>query len=153
MVREIIDIAILQHKPLEITYSKDGTTSDVFNLNTVAYSPKFGNNYICGYSEKHKSELTFSINKIIYAAIDWIEILGKDTSAKKDGLYLFTCRGDMHLEFELRKYKEGVKLQDYYQNEDGTPSCNSSVDVLAYHYMPFYTKEKQREWIPFERTN
>lgn len=150
MVRDIIDTAITQHKPLEIAYSRDGNDTKLFNLNSITYSQKYGRNYICGYCEKYKSELTFCIDKIIYADVGWIEILGKDVYTKRDGLYLITCRGDMHLEFELRKYKKGIRLQDHYQNEYGIESWYSSIDVLAYHYIPFYTKENKREWIPID---
>lgn len=144
MVREVIDVAIKQHKPLEIIYSKDGVCKKGFCLKDIAYSQQYGNNYICGYCETYKSELTFSIERIIHANVDWIEILDKDTCAKQDGLYLFICRGDMHLEFELRKYKKGERLQDDYQNEDGIKSWYSSIDVLAYHFIPFFTNDKQR---------
>lgn len=153
MVREIVDVAIKQHKPLEITYSKDGVSTKVFNLKDVTYSQQYGNIFICGYCEKYKSELTFSIDKITHANVDWIEILGNDTCAMQDGLYVFVCRSDMHLEFELRNYKMGDRLQDHYQNEDGISSCYSSIDVLAYHFIPFFSKEGQREWTPFEPNN
>lgn len=153
MVREIVDVAIKQRKPMEITYSKDGVSTKVFNLIDVTYSQQYGNNYICGYCEKYKSELTFSIDKITHANVDWIEILEKKTCAKQDGLYVFICRSDMHLEFELRKYKKGKRLQEDYQNEDGILSCYSSIDVLAYHFIPFFTKEGQTEWTFFEPNN
>lgn len=153
MVRSIIDVAIKQCKPLMISYFKDGISVKDLYIYSIDYSKEFGKNYICAYCEEYKSRVTFNIDKIIHADIGWIDIFSKDTYAKQDGLYLFTCRGDMHLEFELRKYKKGERLQDEYQNEDGIKSWYSSIDALAYHYIPFFTNDKQREWIPFELNN
>lgn len=153
MVRNIIDIAITQHKPLDITYCKDGINIKDFNLRNVIYSRQYGSNYISGFSESHKSELVFRIDKIIQADIEWVEIYGKESIAMKDGLYQLMCMGDMHLEFELRKYKRGDDLQASYQNDEGVQSCRFSDDILAYHYIPFYLHKEQKEWIPFEKNN
>ena len=147
MIRDIIDNAVLSNRQLTITYSKDGIESNIFHLSSVVYSTKYGNNYIVGRC--NGSELTFKVDKIINAEIEWRDVYINNPSVNADGLYLITCRSDMHLEFELRKYKKGDNILEPYQNEDGIDSWYSDENILAYHYIPFYTDIESKEWIPF----
>lgn len=152
MVRELIDYVIKAESGILITYSKDGAKSNILHLNQVSYSPKYGKDYIVGYCHEFKSELTFKIDKIIDAVIEWVDVFPPEYCVKQDGLYLVTCRSDMHLEFELRKYNKGDNLLDCYHNENGFESCYSDENILAYHYIPYYTKE-DRKWIGFEKND
>lgn len=152
MIRDIIDIAIRHHCHLEIVYSKDGRETKVLNLKSVTYSSKYGENFISAYCNESQSELTFRIDKILHADIEWVDVFPHNSCALQDGLYLTSCRSDMHLEFELRKYRKGENLLDTYTNENGIESCYSQENVLAYHYIPYYTQE-DRNWIRFEKND
>lgn len=152
MINGLIDLAIKHHCPLEIVYSKDGRETRTFSLRSVAYSSKYGNGYISAYCDEGQTELTFRINKILDVTIEWVDVFPPEYRVKQDGLYLVTCRSDMHLEYELRKYNKGEDIIASYQNEDGVESSYSQDDLLAYHYIPYYTQE-DRNWIRFEKND
>ena len=152
MISELINIAIKRHCPLEIVYSKDGRETRTFSLRSVAYSTKYGNDYISGYCDEGQTELTFRIDKILDATIEWVDVFPPEYRVEQDGLYLVACRSDMHLEFDLRNYNKGDNLLDIYTNENGLESCYSQENVLAYHYIPYYTEE-DRKWTRFEKND
>lgn len=151
MIKDIIEIAVKHHSPLKILYSKNGQDAKLFYLKSVVYSQEYGNNCIKAYCEDYNSDLTFRIDRIIQADIEWVDVYTHNSFALNDGLYLVICRSDMHLEFELRKYCKGDNILDSYQNEDGIESCYSGENLLAYHCTPYFTDEKQDEWILFEQ--
>ena len=153
MVKDIIEIAIRNHRPLEILYSKDGEKTKTFSLKYVEYSPEYENKCIKAYCEEYRSELTFRIDRIIQANIDWIDVFPPKSSVNQDGLYLVTCRSDMHLEFELRQYKKGDNIVDSYKNSDGIVSSYCQDDLLAYHFIPYYTDDNNNKWNRFEINN
>lgn len=150
MIREDIDYAIECSSPVTITYSKDGFESKIFHLDHVAYSPVFGNNYINAYCQENQKTLTFRIDKILHVEIEWIDVFPHNSCANRDGLYLVTCRSDMHLEFELRNYRRWDNMLDHYQNENGIDSFYSHENLLAYHFIPYYSEENNSEWKPFD---
>ena len=151
MIRELIDQAIYYDRSITITYSKDGGIPREFHLIRLSYSPKYGNDYLVGYSTEYDSELTFKIDKIIDADIEWLDVLPPDYFVKRDGLYLVTCRSDNHMEYELRKYNKGEDMIALYKNEDGVESPYYEYNLLSYHYIPYYTEADNKIWIPFDK--
>lgn len=149
MIREVLDHAIERGCGITLVYSKDGEIRKQFFLHKVSYHPQYGKNYIVGYCKEYDSELTFKVDKIIDTDVEWIDIFPPNSPTRKDGLYLVACRSDMHLEYELRDYKMGVNMLGPYENIDGIESCYTDWDVLAYHYIPYYTKDN-KDWIPFD---
>ena len=64
-IKKIIEKAVNAGTSLAIEYSKDGETSNIFHLTKVAYSDKYGKDYIIGFSKDIKKDLTFKIGRII----------------------------------------------------------------------------------------
>lgn len=150
IVEYIIEVSINAHRPLEILYSNDGEHTKYFSLKHVKYSHEFGKKCIKAYCEECKKKLTFRIDRIIQADMDWIDVFPQKSSVYQDGLYLVICMSDMHLEFELREYKKGDTITDLYKNSDGAESCYCQDDLLAYHYIPYFTECDNRRWKRFE---
>ena len=151
MIRELIDQAINCDRSITITYSKDGESSRSFHLVRPSYSPKYGKGYLVGYSHEYDSELTFKIERITDADIDWVDAFPPEYRVKQDGLYLVACRSDMHLEYELRKYNKGEDMIALYKNEDGVESPYYEYNLLSYHYIPYFTEVDNKIWIPFDK--
>ena len=143
MVRKLIDYVIKEESGILITYSKDGTKSSVFHLNHVSYSPQYGKNFIVGYCYEYDSELTFKVGRIINAEIEWIDVLKLDNYCSQEGLYITANRGDMCLGFRMKDYKKEEWLSyitDIFYRDD---------DVLAFHYIPYYSEGSDSKWTPF----
>lgn len=105
MHRQELDYVILSKSDIMITYSKDGETSNNFHLSDVSYSERYGKDYIVGYCTEYEKELTFKVEKITYIELEWFDLFGKSMYFKR-GLHLLAIRGDNHVAFELRQYKE-----------------------------------------------
>jgi hypothetical protein len=143
MVREFIDQAIKNDSGITITYLKDGTKSNVFHLNHVSYSPQYGKNYIVGYCYEYDSELTFKVDRITHAEIEWIDVLKQDNYCSQEGLYITANRRDMCLGFRMKDHKKEEWLNyitDIFHRDD---------DVLAFHYIPYYSEGGDSKWTPF----
>lgn len=150
MIRKLLEYAIESGCEITITYSKDGDRTNTFHLYHVEVHPQYGKNYIVGYCKEYDSKLTFKVEKIIDADVEWIDIFPPNSPTCNEGLFLVTCRSNnMHLEYELRDYKMGVNMLEPYKNIDGIKSCYTEEDVLAYHYIPYYT-EDNKDWILFD---
>ena len=151
MIRELIDQAIYYDRSITITYSKDGGIPREFHLIRPSYSPKYGKGYLVGYSHEYDSELTFKIERITDADIDWVDAFPPEYRVKQDGLYLVACRSDMHLEYELRKYNKGEDIIAFYKNEDGIESSYYHDDLLAYHYIHYFDEVDNKTWLPIDQ--
>ena len=116
-----------------------------------SYSPKYGKGYVVGYCHEYDSELTFRIDRITDADIDWVDVFPPEFRVKQNGLYLVACRNDMHLEFELRKYNNGGDIIAFYQYENGLDSSHYQDDILAYHYIPYFEEVDNKIWFPFDK--
>ena len=138
MHRKELDYVILSKSDIMITYSKDGETSNNFHLSDVSYSERYGKDYIVGYCTEYEKELTFKVEKITYIELEWFDLFGKSMYFKR-GLHLLAIRGDNHVAFELRQYKEedwSIKL------------CEALCydEVLATHYMSYYEEDTIGKW-------
>ena len=143
MIRELIDQAIKSDSSLTITYSKDGVGSSIFHLNHVSYSPQYGKNFIVGYYYEYHSDLTFKVDRIINAEIEWIDVLKLGNFCSHEGLYITANRGDMCLGFRMKQYKKEEWLSyitDIFYRDD---------DVLAFHYIPYYSEGGDSKWTPY----
>lgn len=149
MVRETIDIAIKQNRRLEIVYSKEGSAPKVFVLSSVTYS-KYGNNYITGFCGRNFPEMTFRIDKIQYAELEWTDVFPPKSNVNRDGLYLVTCRGDNCLDYELRNYNKCDDIIKPYENSKGIRSIYCHENLLAYHFIPYYKGVDNIKWFSFE---
>ena len=151
MIRGLIDKAIKSDSSVTITYSKDGEVPKEFRLIRPSYSPKYGKGYVVGYCHEYDSELTFRIDRIIDADIDWVDVFPPEYRVKQDGLYLVACRSDVHLEYELRKYNKGEDIIGFYKKEDGIESSHYQDDILAYHYIPYFEEVDNKTWLPIDQ--
>jgi hypothetical protein len=144
MHRQELDYVILSKSDIMITYSKDGETSNNFHLINVSYSERYGKDYIVGYCTEYEKELIFKVEKITYLELEWFDLFGKSMYFKR-GLHLLAIRGDNHVAFELRQYKEedwSIRLCDalYYD------------EVLATHYMSYYEEDTIGKWTLIENS-
>ena len=80
----------------------------------------------------------------------WCEILSDTAVAPYDGLYVFACRGDMHLVFEMYMLHEGERLWKYFENEHIHYDGWVDVDPLAFHCIPIFSEENTKFWKAYE---
>lgn len=133
MSRIEIEKAIKYQGEVEIKYKKTDGNISIRHIFDMDYSDKFGEDYIEAYCREKEGYLTFSVKWI------WTEIYDLDDTAPKTGLYVFACRYDNHIEFEMYRLNEKEKLWKYftekYEHHDGY-FC---VIPLAYHYIDYYS--------------
>lgn len=146
MLRQELDYVILSKSDIMITYSKDGETSNNFHLNDVSYSERYGKDYIVGYCAEYEKELTFKVEKIKYIELEWFELFGKSVNFMR-GLHLLAIRGDNHVAFELRQYKEAdwsIRLCETLCHDD---------EVLATHFIPYYDEDTKEKWTRIDNSD
>lgn len=144
IINEIINNAVEYKRQLTIAYSKDGIKSNTFHLSSVVYSPRYSNDYIVGRCYDYDSELSFKVDKIINAEIEWVDVLNPDIRNCQDGLYIIAERGDMCIGFQTKKFK----LEEWKSYV--TYAFSDDIDVLAYHFVPYYEGVPTDKWIPFD---
>lgn len=82
----------------------------------------------------HQNELPIP-PKILNAG-EWVKIEG-DIVIPTDGIYVFLCRGDNHLFYEIHELCQGVPLLRDFQGENLHFDSWFSVKPLYYYYIPF----------------
>lgn len=127
----------------EIDYCKTNGEKHTYHIMDVSFSKKYGNNYISAYCTGVYTYLTFKIDRINAIRHAWIEIFNKEVTAPKSGIYVFACRGDNHLEFEMYRLYKGERLWKYFENEFAHMNGWFEVDPLAYFFVEFYPDENQ----------
>lgn len=127
----------------EIDYCKTSGEKHTYHIMDVSFSDKYGNNYISAYCAEVCSYLTFKIDRINAIRHAWIEIFNTEATAMKSGIYIFACRGDNHLEFEMYRMCEGEKLWKYFENEYAHMNGWFKVNPLAYYFVEFYPEGTQ----------
>ena len=132
----------------EIDYCKTNGEKHTYHITDVSFSETYGNNYISAYCTGMCTYLTFKIDRINAIRHAWIEIFNKEVTAPKSGIYVFACRGDNHLEFEMYRMYKGERLWKYFENEYAHMNGWFEVDPLAYYFVEFYPEENQ--WQPFD---
>lgn len=141
MVRELIDYVIKAESGISITYSKDGAKSNIFHLNHVSYSPKYGKDYIVGYCYEYDSELTFKVERITNAELEWMDMMGNNPY-RPHYMHLMVYLADNYFGYELRQYEQcewTVHLIKSLQQDD----------VFAIHYIPYLDADSSSKWITF----
>lgn len=132
----------------EIDYCKTNGEKRTYHIMDICFSKEYGNNYISAYCPEVCTYLTFKIDRINDIRHTWIEIFDAEVTAPKSGIYVFACRGDNHLEFEMYRMYKGERLWKYFKNEYAHMNGWFEVDPLAYYFMEFYPEETQ--WRRFD---
>ena len=65
---------------------------------------------------------------------------------EKDGLYIFACRYDNHLDYEAYFLNKGEKYWKYFIDEFSHSDGWMTIDPLAVHYIPPYDKDNNTGW-------
>lgn len=139
MVRNLDMLAFIEsHSVVEIEYLKANGETCLRNITDVCISDEYGDNYIDAYCEEKHHRLTFKIERIVSIKPLWIHITNKDEMAPQDGLYIFECWGDNHLELEMYRMSKGKIFCKCFSDEFEHMSGWVSVEPRAYHYIGFY---------------
>ena len=75
----------------------------------------------------------------------WCEIIDKNDTAPKDGLYLIACICDLPIYIEMVKLSQGDRFWDKYDEENKKEHWYD-IDCLAYRYIEEFS-EQSPEWI------
>lgn len=86
---------------------------------------------------KHKDELP--LDPPVINVGEWVEI-EENSTAPKDGVYLFICAGDNHLLYERYSALKGTKLMEFFQGDNTHSDGWKTVKPLYYYYIPFNQK-------------
>lgn len=141
----IISLLVGSQESFEIDYCKANGEKRTYHIMDVSFSKKYGNNYISAYCTEVCTYLTFKLDRINGIKHTWIEIFNTEATAPKSGIYVFACRGDNHLEFEMYRMYKGEKLWKYFKNEYAHMNGWFEVNPLAYHFVEFYPEETKWE--------
>lgn len=125
-------------------YSKDGLSSNVFQLTNIYYKPD--DEYICGTPINSGKELTFRVNRIINIELPWNDISDMEMEAPESGLFLIACSADNHLEFELMKYNKGDKFWYLYLGSNMHYRGYVCSEPEAYHFIQAFTHVDGKYW-------
>lgn len=96
---------------------------------------KYKNMYT--WAIEHKDELP--LDSTVINAGEWIRV-EENSTAPKDGIYLFICTGDNHLLYERYTVLRGTKLVEFFQNDNTHSDSWRTVKPLYYYYIPFNPK-------------
>lgn len=84
---------------------------------------------------EHKDELP--IDPTVINAGEWVKI-EENTIAPENGIYLFICRGDNHLLYEVHELLRGTELLWHFQEERTHWNGCFIVKPIYFYYIPFY---------------
>ena len=142
--KDIIDKAIREEGIIEFDYSKDGESNKYYQLRNIRYSDEYGKKFICGCPINSDKELTFKIERIKDIQLMWDFIFEENIPIEKDGIYAVAFMADNYVDFGLYSYEVGLYLLNRCELE--------LIDLLAYHYIPFYTEIDNKRWFAFNKT-
>lgn len=81
----------------------------------------------------------------------WTDIIYSNELAPRDGIYLFMCRGDIHLLTELHWLNKGDKLYKYYEGEYQHDIVWARVWPIAFQIVPAYQEHRGNPfWAPIQ---
>lgn len=83
----------------------------------------------------HKSELPFLSPTVINAG-EWHKVT-KDSKAELNGIYLFICKGDNHLCYEVYEIPQGVNLMSFFSGSNEHSDSWAIVKPLYYYYVNY----------------
>lgn len=92
------------------------------------------NHKICSWIIKNKDKLP--IDPSVINAGEWVKIV-EGSVAQKDGIYLFLCKGDNHLIYEVHELMRGTSLMWNFQDERLHKDGWHIVKPIYYYYIPF----------------
>ena len=142
--KDIIDKAIREEGIIEFEYSKDGVSSKYYKLRNIRYSDEYGKKIICGCPINSDKELTFKIERIKDMQLMWDFVFEENIPIEKDGIYALSFIGNNYIDFGVYGYYVGQNLLDQYKFD--------LVDILAFHYIPYYTEINEKQWFAFDKT-
>lgn len=142
--KDIIDKAIREEGIIEFDYSNDGESYKFYQLCNIRYSEEYGKKFICGYPINSDKELTFKIERIKDIQLMWDFIFEENLPIEKDGIYAVAFMADNYVDFGLYSYEVGLYLLNRCEFE--------LIDLLAYHYIPFFAKIDNKRWFAFNKT-
>jgi len=142
----LLEASVSYQDVYEITYVNKAKQKKVFHIYDVEFSLKKDtqkSSLIKAFTLEFKSEekTSFSCSNIISITKYWKSIIDKDETAPEDGLYVFTCRGDNHLEEEIYHLNKGDRLYKYFDGENKHMNGWFEVLPLAFHYIKPYNTE------------
>lgn len=122
---------------VKIWYCKDAELLP-YNLYDLDYSDKYGNGYVQAYCNPYHDKLfTFKIDRIKNIKPIWIETTFNDV-VPTSGIYVFACRGDNHILFEIHRLEKGERLWIPFEGDFEHYNGWTVVIPVAYYYLPEY---------------
>ncbi len=88
---------------------------------------------LCNWAIRHKDELP--IEPAVINAGEWVKI-EEHPIVQKTGTYLFLCKGDNHLFYEVHELARGMDLLWHFQGEMAHTDCWALVKPIYYYYIP-----------------
>lgn len=94
---------------------------------------------MCTWVMEHKAELP--IDPTVINAGEWTKIEeNSNPIVQKDGIYIFICRGDNHLFYEVYGLYRGFELLSPFQRENAHSNGWLAAKPLYYYYVPYNTE-------------
>ena len=62
----------------------------------------------------------------------------KNDLVPQSGLYIFACKADNHIEYELYRLEKGERLWKYFTDDFAHYDGYFDVEPLAYHFIGLY---------------
>lgn len=81
------------------------------------------------------------IDPTVINAGEWVKI-EENSIAPKDGIYLFLCKGDNHLFYEVHELIKGTSLMWNFQDERLHKDFWTIAKPIYYYYIPFLENAK-----------
>ena len=134
-----LDKLIENQSLIEIEYCNSNEEMVAFQIRPFDCYEKNGHEYLRAYCTGNDvKDYTFRIDKINSMKQVWVDTFDENDLVPQSGLYIFACRGDNHIEYELYRLEKGERLWKYFT--DDFAHCNGYFEVipLAYHYIGFF---------------
>lgn len=97
------------------------------------------NQKICSWVIKNKDILP--IDPTVINAGEWVKI-DESSKAPKDGIYIFLCKGDNRLLYEVHELMRETPLTWNFQDERLHTDGWATVKPVYYYYIPFLDNAK-----------
>jgi len=119
----------------EVEYCKKDLSTSILHISDIKISEKYGEEYISAFCHESESEITLKISRINHISPHWVVIMEEGMLVPKDGLYVFACLGDMHIEHVMFMMSKGQYINEYFNGEDAPSSGFCPLLPVAYHYV------------------
>lgn len=142
-ITEIIKEVIATKGVYEVVYANAKGEERTFHVFDARYAEGYGERAIDVRCMENNKDMILAVSRIQRIENYWVDVFDDNDTIPEDGYYLFACRGDNHLEYELYYLRKGDNPFANFEGENSHLNGWFVVDPLAYHRV----KEGSEHWI------